>query len=110
MCAPQVCPSVTFCPSPGYAIDRKNCCDVCLPVTAPPTKFVPTCDDSEFYCPSDKSCISKYWLCDGSQDCSIGEDEKNCRNVTPCNTTLGKFCLNILVSLSYLKYIKVLQL
>lgn len=94
MCTPQVCPSVSFCPSPVYEVSRKNCCYVCTPVSVPPT-FVPTtsapCKDDEFYCPSDKSCISKSWLCDGSQDCSIGEDEKNCRNVTPCNTTIGKF-------------------
>ena len=97
ICTPHVCPSVAFCPSPGYEVTRKNCCDVCTPVSVPTTTFVPTtavpCDVDEFYCPSDKSCISESWLCDGSQDCSMAEDEKNCGKVTPCNKTIGTLWL-----------------
>ena len=93
MCTPNPCPSVTFCPAPEYKVARNDCCDVCSPVSLPSTPFTPTtavpCKDDEFYCPSDKSCISKSWLCDGSQDCAAGDDEEKCIVVTACNKTLG---------------------
>lgn len=94
ICTPSDCLPVTFCPLPNYDITRKNCCDVCTPVSVP-TTIVPTtaplCKQDEFYCSTEDSCIPKFWQCDGSMDCSNGEDEKKCLQVTPCNATLGKF-------------------
>eukprot|EP00794_Sanderia_malayensis_P012925 gene12925-14257_t len=36
------------------------------------------CDDDEFQCVKDDTCISKLWLCDGEADCSDSSDEANC--------------------------------
>ena len=36
------------------------------------------CTNREFYCMADMSCIDINHLCDGSDDCSDGEDETGC--------------------------------
>lgn len=36
------------------------------------------CNENDFRC-NDGKCIRTEWKCDGSGDCSDGEDEKDCR-------------------------------
>lgn len=36
------------------------------------------CSDDQFRC-HNNLCISMKWLCDGQEDCKMGEDEKNCQ-------------------------------
>lgn len=36
------------------------------------------CADDQFRC-HNNLCISLKWLCDGQEDCKMGEDEKNCQ-------------------------------
>ena len=53
------------------------------------------CNDAEFRCNDDGSCITKEYVCDKENDCGDGEDEHNC----PCDTEIyfpckdGKLCL-----------------
>ena len=89
ICNPIQCPTITYCPTHNYTIIRKDCCDVC----------VPACNDSQFYCHIDKTCIPRVWSCDGMRDCSNNEDESNCTKISSCNDTLGNTLL--LKSFSY---------
>lgn len=36
------------------------------------------CADDQFRC-HNNLCISLKWLCDGQEDCKMGEDERNCQ-------------------------------
>lgn len=49
---------------------------------------MPECLDKKVNCPSnftckDKTCLPERWICDGSKDCTDGEDEKNCNKTCP---------------------------
>lgn len=87
-CDSKPCPTIGNCFPPLFRIETVNCCPRCIEYI-PPTTPPKLCPPNEYKC-SDGKCILKSWFCDGEQDCSSGEDEVNCTNVTPyCKDSLG---------------------
>lgn len=80
------------------------------------------CDDpTQRQCP-DRACIPEEWFCDGYSDCSMGEDEYNCRKflqytLIQCVRLLSSFqCDTTFVSISKIdtqsipsEYIKIIK-
>ena len=53
-----------------------------VPSTTAATEELPTvCRDFQFQC-FNGECIDTSWLCDGTRDCSSGEDEQHCHGGT----------------------------
>lgn len=48
--------------------------------------IIVNCGKNEFHCHSDNRCIFSSWICDGSKDCTMGEDEADCSIVRKCET------------------------
>ena len=63
------------------------------PVTNPqPTQMVcdrGSCSQSSCFCTSSRynDCILPNWICDGTDDCDNGDDEKNCGLIAATTTT-----------------------
>ena len=43
-----------------------------------PSSASKKCSEEQFQCGTSGECIPVNWRCDGNQDCTGGEDEKNC--------------------------------
>lgn len=54
------------------------------------------CTSGQFQCKSTGRCIQNNWLCDSSEDCSDGSDERHC---SKCNTDayLGYWQISVTV-------------
>ncbi|XP_035659429.1 von Willebrand factor-like [Branchiostoma floridae] len=77
-CVKTTCPELS-CNEGEEAIKAEGeCCPSCKATTCSPT---------EVTCPADGKCIPQKWWCDGTPDCSKGEDEKDCIETTPPPTT-----------------------
>lgn len=66
------------------------------------------CEDDQFQC-HNNLCISLKWLCDGQEDCKMGEDEKNCQGTGTkpvCSTTMlhRRDGISQIMSSAYLTY------
>lgn len=73
-------------------------------VTKKPTLWFDKCKPTQFNCDSGE-CIAKRFVCDGTPDCSNGEDERNCPSEARKKCGPGKFrCINDNLCLPIEKY------
>ncbi|XP_024940142.1 sortilin-related receptor isoform X2 [Cephus cinctus] len=74
------CDSVDDC---GDDSDEIGCGNLDVPTDVPITTEQPNvCRDNQFMC-DNSECIEDAWICDGTKDCSNGEDELHCDSVLP---------------------------
>nr|XP_032812697.1 von Willebrand factor-like [Petromyzon marinus] len=79
-----------------YVLEADSCCGICRPC----------CNNSQFNCHSSGcQCIPNSWVCDGTDDCTGGEDEDNCVTSTlvystssPPVTTTGEITTVIITT------------
>ena len=76
----QVCDGVWDC---GDGEDEREC----VGAIKPPSRAGnggewsnEDCDSNEYKCPTDGRCIPETALCDRREDCSLGIDEKDCKD------------------------------